>query len=67
MKTIYLNEYIGKRIKIYSKEYSLLSFDFKITGKNKKTKVILKDRILTDKGILSNPIILFDETKFIVL
>lgn len=67
MKTIYLNEYIGKRIKIYSKEYSLLSFDFKITGKKKKTKVILKDRILTDKGILSNPIILFDETKLIVL
>lgn len=67
MKTIYLNEYIGKRIKIYSKEYSLLSFDFEITGKKKKTKVILKDRILTDKGILSNPIILFDETKLIVL
>ena len=65
MKTIYLNEYIGKKIKIYSKEYNLLSFDFKVTGKNKK--VLLKDRIITDKGILSNPVILFDETKFTVL
>lgn len=65
-----LTNFIGKTIKIYSKEYKLLAFDTQIkeTGKKRiKKRITLTNRILTDKGIISNPIFVYDYSKFEVL
>jgi len=74
--SIDLSEYVGKnpvvRIRIYTRIYELIDFDTEIKNETKKkkkvkTKKIRRDRIITNNGILSNPVAIYSQNQFEIL